>query len=168
MIKSFIIIFLIAIIASVLFSIYIGNSISKPLGKAVAYLELLATGDFSRSVSKIYIDRKDEIGDLAKAMDKMQNSVVHTVRSVKEESSYSMEKTDEVFILVEDVKTNMDDISATIQELSAGMEETAASSEEMSATSLEIESSISSIAERAKEVAEKSVDFSKKANNLKI
>ncbi|WP_142414601.1 methyl-accepting chemotaxis protein [Hathewaya massiliensis] len=168
LIKSFISIFLIAIIASVLFSIYIGNSISKPLGKAVAYLELLATGDFSRSVSKIYIERKDEIGDLAKAMDKMQNSVVHTVRSVKEESSYSMEKTDEVFILVEDVKTNMDDISATIQELSAGMEETAASSEEMSATSLEIESSISSIAERAKEVAERSVDVSKKANNLKI
>lgn len=168
LINFFVVVFLISIIASILFSIYIGNSISKPLGKAVAYLELLATGDFSRSVSKIYIDRKDEIGDLAKAIDKMQNSVVHTVRSVKEESSYSMEKTDEVFILVEDVKTNMDDISATIQELSAGMEETAASSEEMSATSLEIESSISSIAERAKEVAEKSVDVSKKANNLKI
>lgn len=168
LIKIFVSIFLIAIIASVLFSIYIGNSISKPLGKVVAYLELLGTGDFSTRVSKVYSKRKDEIGNLARAVDTMQNSIIDIIKDVKEESSYSMEKTDEVFILVDDVKNNMDDISATIQELSAGMEETAASSEEMSATSLEIESSISSIAERAKEVAERSVDVSKKANNLKI
>lgn len=166
--KIFGIIFLISIIFGILFSIYIGNSISKPLTKAVNYLKLLGTGDFTKKVNMGYNSRKDEIGELSRAVDVMQKSITGIVRHVKDESSNSTKNTEEMFGLVEDVKTNIDDISATIEQLSAGMEETAASSEEMSATSFEIQGSIENIGIKVKEAAEKSLEVSNKANNLKI
>src|ERR1035438_2354882 len=62
---------LLAIAAAVLGGVTLTRGIVKPLAVVVTQLDQIAGGDVSRDVSKEYLEREDEIGLLAKAMQTM-------------------------------------------------------------------------------------------------
>ena len=86
-IKRIITIFLIAIGFSIGLSLVISKAISNPLILAVKHLKLIAKGDFTMDASKEFIKRKDEIGDIAKAIETMQNSLKVLIGNVSKEAS---------------------------------------------------------------------------------
>lgn len=163
----FIGLFIASLVIGALATFYISTSIDKPLNSTVAYLNNLASGDFSKEISNETLNRKDELGQLANALLLMNNSIRDTLITVLQESKEAVAIIEESNMSINILNTDIEDVSSTTQELSAGMEETAASTEEMTATSQEIENGINNISERLQETASKSLEISEKANELK-
>ncbi|MDP4146857.1 MAG: methyl-accepting chemotaxis protein [Bacillota bacterium] len=155
-----------AVLLGILLSIIIARSIIKPLGLLKGELSTLADkgGDLTQ---KINIDSKDEIGELAAAVNKFLGNLREIVAQVINESKNVDIAVNIVDKNIKNLNSNVEDVSATTQELSAGMEETAASSEEMNATSSEIQSSVENIASKAQEGASTAAEIRRKAEELK-
>ena len=165
--KLFWTIFLIALVIGYLFSRIISKSISRPLVLISNNLKLMATGDFTINDSKVFTKRKDEIGDIANAMEVMQNSLKHLIGNVTKESSGIKTVVSTISENMNNLNANIEEVNATTEELSAGMEETAASAQEMNATADEIERAVNSIATKAHEGAIEAQVINKRAMDTK-
>ncbi len=160
-------ILIIAIILGILLTILIVKPITFSLNAATNYLGIVATGDFTKDIAQSLLKTKDEVGEMLRALDKMQKSIRETLASVINES-YNIEKIiSNTENSMSKLTFEMQDVSATTEQLSAGMEETAASTQEMNATSTEIQNTIKNIASKAKESAISSNDISNRANEIK-
>ncbi len=65
---------LVALAAAIVQGTVVTRSISHPLHGAVAYLGDIARGDLSRDLDRAQLERRDEVGALAQAVDKMVTS----------------------------------------------------------------------------------------------
>ncbi|MBU3209492.1 methyl-accepting chemotaxis protein [Clostridium algidicarnis] len=165
--RIFQLIMVISIAISIILTLIISNSITKPLRVSVEYLDKIATGDFSTELPEIFNKRKDEIGTMGKSMGIMRESLKNLMIVLKVQSDDIEAIVNSTLKNVNDLNTNIEEVSATTEELSAGMEETAASSEEMNASSLEIERAVQSIASRAQDGAVSAGEINKRAIDIK-
>ena len=138
---------------SIVITLLIASSITKPIKEASDYLRVVATGDFTTEISNRFLQNKDEIGVLANSISTMQQSVRNIIKEVVNESSDVSQTLISINSQMDQLNKSIEEISATTEELSAGTEETAASTEEMNATSEEIETAIEAIASKAQEGA---------------
>lgn len=161
------IIAIVAIAVGITIMALITRKISSSLQTVSSNLNLIATGDFSMEVPEEFKKKKDELGDIARAVSTMQKALKDLVNNVKAESVNIKTVVELVSKNMKKLDMNTEEVSATTEELSAGMEETAASSEEMSATSLEIEKAIQALAERAQRGAGEASEINKRAVDLK-
>lgn len=155
-----------AIILGILLAAFITMGIIKPVSLLKKELTTLSEkgGDLTQSIR---VDTKDELGELAAAV----NTFLGNLRDIM---AGVMAETGNVETAVEIVNENimylnreMEEVSATTEELSASMEETAASTEEMNATSSEIEAAIESISVKAQEGAKTAGEIKQRADVLK-
>lgn len=159
---------LFSIVVSIAITYVISKDIAFSLADSITFLNFVATGDLSKEVSKKLKKRKDEIGNIAKAVENMRVSLNSLIRNVKDEVEVIGGIVTHVTKNVSGLNRDAEGVSATTEELAASMEETAASSEEIAATSHEMERSINSIAEKTQEGAEKAVYISEKARNIMV
>lgn len=148
-IKVFLSIIILGIAIGLTFAIFISKSISKPLTVAVKHLNLVANRELSRDIPISILRRKDEVGDIVKAVDIMKNSLKETMGNIKAESKNTVQTVTNVQGLIKHLNINTQDVSATTQELSASMEETVASTQQMNSTALELNSEIERIVKNA-------------------
>ncbi len=112
-------------VIAILFGFFISSIISNPLRKGVAFAQAVAAGDLTQ---KIDLNQKDEIGQLAKAL----NEMVEKLSSI----------VGEVITASDNVASGSQELSATAQQMSQGATEQAASAEEVSSSMEEMASSI--------------------------
>jgi methyl-accepting chemotaxis protein len=116
---------------------------------------------------QLSVKSKDEIGDMAQAL----NSFINKIRESFQEVSDSTNSVNSAVLSVNEnifrLNGYMEEISATTEELSAGMEETSASTVEVNSTVDEIGSAVRSIAEKAQDGASTVVDINSRASKLK-
>lgn len=165
--KIFIVIFLASVVLGIGLTIIISKSIVTPLALGVKHLNRIANGDFSENIEEELKGRKDEIGDISKAMDLMASSLKTLIKNVKEESNNIGLVFKNISQNINSLNMNIEEVSATTEELSAGMEETSSSSHEMNESSIQIENAVQSIAARAEEGAEAAGEINKRAINIK-
>ena len=110
---------------AMLFGFFISNIISSPLRKGVLFAQAVAAGDLTQ---KIDLDQKDEIGQLAKALNEMVTKLSSIVG--------------EVMSAADNVASGSQELSSTAQQMSQGATEQAASAEEISSSMEEMASSI--------------------------
>lgn len=155
-----------AIIIFVIAWIYVSRSIVKPVNIILLKLKKMAnnSGDLTQRIDFV---SKDEIGELAKNFNLMQDSfrqiinvIINECKSVKNKVNRTNENANHLSSLIEDVY-------ATTEELSSVMEETAASTEEVSLETSKIQLNVESVAIKAKSEAENSRIIEQRANNLK-
>lgn len=125
-------------------------------------------GDFTAELPQRFLERKDDFGELAAAMEEMRNAIKLLVGRVKGEAIGIGEVVQEVNEKVVVLNGEIEEIASTTEELAAGMEETAASSEEMAATSREIQHAVKSISEKSQEGAEQAEKISERAATIKL
>ena len=166
-IMIFLIVIVIAIIMGYVLSYAISKSIVHPLRLTVNHLGLIAKGDFTMEVPLESKNRKDELGDMAKAMNNIQGSLKELIAKIIIESDTIESVVDIVNENVIKLNENIEGVSATTEELSASMEETAAAAEEMSATSQEIERAVHSIAQKSQEGSVQAGEINKRADETK-
>ena len=103
----------------------IGRGIAKPITALVAPLETIASGNFSIEVPGL--GRKDEVGQIADAVQLMAEKVSSTISAIKSSGR-------EVTNASAEISTSTTDLSQRTEEQAAGLEETSAAMEELSAT----------------------------------
>jgi methyl-accepting chemotaxis protein len=113
------------VILAILFGVFISRIISNPLRKGVVFAQAVAAGDLTQ---KIDLDQKDEIGQLAAALNEMVAKLSSIVGEVMGAS--------------DNVASGSQELSSTAQQMSQGATEQAASAEEISSSMEEMASSI--------------------------
>lgn len=106
-----------AFAVAVFLAYIIARGITGPMIKGISFAETLSRGDLTSSID---ISQKDEIGQLADALNKMQNSLTEVVTQVIQGA--------------ENVSSGSQQLSSTSQQLSQGASEQAASAEEISSS----------------------------------
>ena len=122
------------VVIGMFFGIFISRMISVPLGKGVGFVESVAAGDLSQHID---LDRNDELGQLAKAMNSMVEKLGSIVVDVKTAS--------------DNVAVGSQQMSSTSEAISQGATEQAASAEEVSSSMEEMVSNIKQNADNAQQ-----------------
>ena len=110
---------------AIFFGFMISSIISNPLRKGVIFAQAVAAGDLTQ---KVDLDQKDEIGQLAQALNEMVAKLSSIVGEVMSAS--------------DNVASGSQELSSTAQQMSQGATEQAASAEEISSSMEEMASSI--------------------------
>lgn len=160
-------ILIIAIILGILLTISIVKPITHSLNVATNYLEIIATGDFTKNIPENQLKSKDEIGKMLRAANKMQKSIREVLSSVINEANNIKNMIYNTDSSMSKLSSQIQDVYASTEELSAGMEETAASTEEINAVSDTIQNKVKYITDKANESATVSNEISSRANAIK-
>lgn len=163
-------ILIISILGIVIVSIlmyFATKRIVDPITNISKYFGFISSGDFSKKVDVKFLERKDEIGILAKSVNTMQQSVSSLISNVKNEANSIASAVDTFNYTIHEINKDFAEVSLNTENLSATMEETAASAEEMSATSQEIEKAVHSVAQKSQEGEIEAAEINKRAEESK-
>ena len=141
-----------ALVLGLLAAYFLTIAITKPVGMGVRFAQSMAQGDFTRTLD---IDQKDEIGNLAAAL----NDMVMKLRGV----------VSDVRVATDNVASGSEELSAATETLSQGATEQAASIEEVSASMEQMTANIAQSAENAHEtemIATSSAKDAKKSGEV--
>lgn len=128
---------IIAIFLGIIFATIINKSIKVGIIKAVEIATTIADGDVSLSLEQSYLNRKDEIGELSRALQKMADKLREIVESIVAGSN--------------NIASASEQTSSTAQELSQGANEQASSVEEVSSTMEQMTSNIQQNSDNAQQ-----------------
>ena len=128
----------IVIISLIVFLIV--RSMVNSIRKAIAFSQVIAGGDLTVVAHDEYLNRKDEIGDLARGLNGMKEKLYEIVN--------------EVLMAVENVTSGSEEMSSTAQQLSQGATEQAASAEELSSSMEQMAANVRQNADNAGQTEE--------------
>ncbi len=126
---------IIAAIIGIILAVYLTLTITTPIHRAVELANLVAAGDLRDTPEEKYLNLKDEIGNLANALNDMILKLREIVTSVKSSSN--------------NVASGSQEMSSSSQQMSQGATEQAASAEEVSSSMEEMASNIRQNADNA-------------------
>lgn len=115
-------------------ALFIAGTITKPLSRCVETAEIISEGDLTVS---LHDDRRDELGQLSRALDNMLERLREVVSNVQQGS--------------DSVASGGEELSSASQSLAQGATEQAASVEEVSSSMEQMTANISQNAENAKQ-----------------
>ncbi|NMA01192.1 MAG: methyl-accepting chemotaxis protein [Clostridia bacterium] len=133
----------------------IGRLISAPINASSALAVTLAKGDLTQAVPEKYLNRSDEIGELARAMNTLGINLRNTIGEISASAQELAASSEEMSAIAQNSSANMEEVSASTEEISASLEEVSASAEEISASSQQMSASTGEL-----------VDSSKKGNQI--
>jgi methyl-accepting chemotaxis protein len=170
---------LVVLVAAAVFGTVLALSVTQPLLNSVAFVQSMAKGDLTQTLD---IDRQDEIGTLAKALNEMganlrrmfaditSNTAVLTGSSTELAATASQlasgaeETTTQsatVAAAAEQMSTNMTTMAASSEKMSGNVKTVASAVEELTASISEVAKS----AEQAATVADTAAELAKAGNN---
>ncbi len=165
-------------IAALALGIYLSISIIRPLQNGTEFAEKMAKGDLRGTLS---VNRKDELGVLAQALNNMVSSLGKMIRditagvgtlsssstelsAISHQMASGTEQTSEksytASTAAEEMSTNMTSVAAAAEQASTSVNMVATASEEMTATISEIAQNT----EKAAEITEKAVSEARSAS----
>lgn len=154
------------IIASLII-LFLLRGIFKPYDRVIEILNNLSNFNLTNKISEKYIKRNDEIGDIARATDAMQKSLLEMIINIKESAVLLKSHGETIKVDMAEFMNNVNVVSEVTEGLSAGMEENAAAAEEMNATANEIEKSIEAISANAEKVSKSTNEIQEDATIIK-
>ncbi len=137
-----------ALLIGVIIAFFITKAITTPVQKGVKFANLLSNGDLT---AELDVDQKDEIGLLAKAMQKMAENLKRIVSEVQTAS--------------ENVASGSEELSAAAQSLSQGSTEQASAAEEISSSMEEMGANIQQNTDNANQTEKISAKASSNAKD---
>lgn len=163
-----IIISVIAVIIMGLYGFFVGSLIVKPIKRLTEIIRNTAEFNFKHSpYSDQLCNRKDETGEMARAVRGMRSSLrdmVQKIEHAEERIAASVSSLQKVIHVVNQMSS---DNSATTQELAAGMEETAATTETIFENIENIQKGAFNMNQLSEEGAAKSKEIMDRANSLR-
>ena len=165
---------LVSLVCCILAGILITRSISHPIAAATAFLARVSHGDISRDVRPDYLERKDEVGDLANSVQEMSEHLRKLLREISQgvqtvassatqltaastQTASSVkamsEKSSTVAAAAEESCATTTVVSSSMEKASANLTSVAGATEEMSSTVAEIASN----SEKARGISEKAM-----------
>ena len=142
-----------AIVLTVLMLLFFVRSITKPLGRAVEYASIVASGDFTRRLS---VDRKDEIGVLTGTLDEMVDRLQGMISQIRAAADQTASSSEEISASAQQLASGAQSQASTLEETSASVEELTSSVEQVSnhsqSQAASVEESLSNVEQMQKSV----------------
>lgn len=157
----------ILLVIGMVISYILGNTIADGVKRIQSKIQLMEEGKFNFQFEEKLLNRKDEVGIIARSLQNMVEKIAEIIKDIKSEAENVKTIADKSLKSMEEVHVNIEDISATTEELSAGMEETSASTEEMNASTYEIESDVSNMKARTLHGEQLATEIKQRAGKLK-
>ena len=169
----------VALLVSFFLSLSLVRSITGPVGKTATLAETMARGDFS---TKLDIDQKDEIGQMALSLNSMAGplgamikEIIHGINNLSTSSTdlaaisqqlsasarNTADRSGSVAAAAEEMSTNIQSVSAAMEQSTSNVSMVASATEEMTATVNEIGQS----AEKARVISESAVVQSQRTSD---
>ena len=115
-----IIIGIIGLIIGAILSMPLSKSIAKSLRALQNNVEIIATGDFSQPIAQENLNKKNELGDIARSMEKLRQSVGISLTQVKSSSNIIADEAGNLAALSEEFVASAENISAAMEEAADG------------------------------------------------
>jgi methyl-accepting chemotaxis protein len=102
------------------------KQVSRPLRQSLTNLERLSKGDLQIETSEIFLNRKDDLGELNRSIDKLMENLSNTITGIKT-SADNLASTGEQFSsTAQQLSSGSADQATSIEEISSSMEQMAA------------------------------------------
>ncbi len=118
-----------ALVLGVLISIFITRSISKPINQINASMDFIASYDLTKNIPSELLIRKDEIGSLSKALEKIHKSLIDIIRNLSENAELVSATSEELASTTGVAGESSTEIAHAIAEIAQGATEQAKSTE---------------------------------------
>ena len=155
-------------ITAVLLGVIIATIISNNLKKVLLYAQHLEEGDLTQEIE---ISSKDEIGSMARALNKANENIRRLISVIIDGSNDISSSGQELSATTHEVSSKMNDINESIEQISKGAQDLSAITEEVSASAEEIGATTNELANRANdaavsvgEIKNRSLEIKKKAS----
>jgi methyl-accepting chemotaxis protein len=135
------------LVAIALISLLLGRSLSRPIMQTVAAIEQFASGDLNVTLDESH---KDEIGVMARAINRMRANLSRTVALAKQLSDNVASGSAQLQEAAKQVSDGVNDQASSVQETAAAMEEMAASIRQNADASARTRAASTRIAEDAR------------------
>jgi methyl-accepting chemotaxis protein len=137
----------VALLIATSLAVYLGRGISKATGEALRSAEAIALGDLSGA--ELEVHSKDELGDLAMALNQMKGNIRKMIGAISENA--------------QNVASASEQLSATSQQISANSEETSAQAGVVSRATQQVNQSLQTVATGAEEMGASIKEIAKNA-----
>lgn len=121
---------MIGIILGLTIMLIAANSIVRPLNKIVNQANVIATYNLKESIPEALINRKDEIGTLAKALNSIENNLRRMIQDIGNISNSVTNTSKELAATCKDTSSATEEMAETIQEVAQGATDQAISTAE--------------------------------------
>lgn len=118
------------LIVCIIVTYYIGNAISKPIVNTVENAIQIANLDLTKEVSDKYLNRQDEIGDLAKALQEITYGMRNIISKINDSSEQMAASSEELIATATQAASASEEISKTVGEIAEGAVEQAKQTED--------------------------------------
>lgn len=126
---------ILGVLLAITFGSLISHMIARRLKKVLKFAEALGNEDLTGSIS---IESRDEIGNLAAALNKASSSMKKLILEISQNSQELTSLSEEVSATVEEVSTKSENIANSTAAICEGTEELSSSVEEVNASTQEI------------------------------
>ena len=130
---------------------YISRTITNALKRGVEFAKRVANGDLTTTLD---IDQKDEIGDLANAMNSMVYKLQDVVESVKSGANYISDASQQVSSSSQQLSQGSSEQASSVEEVSSSMEEMASNIQQNTDNSNKTESIATNAAQEMEKMGE--------------
>ena len=138
----------------------VSSMISKQINKILGFAEAIGNGDLTQT---IYIDTKDEMGSLVKALNKAGESIKTLISNIVNKASELSTTSEELSAIGEEVATKMESINEATKEIANGTQELSSTTEEVNASIEEINITMREFAEMANKAYKSSKEIKNRA-----
>jgi len=159
-----IVIIAIGLFVAITLGLIIAITISKHIKKVVTVAEALGENDLSKIVD---IDSKDEIGILAKALNKSITNLKMLIKEISEDATDISATSEELSATTEEISAKMDIVNESVRQVSLGAEQLSASTEEVNATTEDIAANVVNVTEKAHKGNKIASDIEIKAKTIR-
>lgn len=144
--------------------LFISIMISSQLKQVLIFAEAIGNGDLSQ---KIKIHSKDEIGNMAAALNKAGGNMRSLISEIMNGASDISATSEELSATTEEVSAKMEVVDQSTEQISKGSQDLSAVTEEVSASAEEISSTTNGLANRASNATKSVNEIRKRAFNIK-
>ncbi|QZY55906.1 methyl-accepting chemotaxis protein [Crassaminicella profunda] len=151
------------LIGAILFSI--SNNMVKTLHVFKEDLNLIAEGDFTKEMDKKHLQRKDELGQMANALEHMKKPIRGIITNIKQQSTQVMTNGDVLAATSEEMSASSQELATTMQQVAEGASSQAEDLTEMLNLLMALTSNMENVNKGLQNVKEETENAQSKANS---
>lgn len=145
---------------------YLGKTLAQPIKNASDHAAIIAGGDLRAEIADSALKRRDEIGHLAKSLDKMVQGLRIMMQEVALNSQEVAASSEELAASGQNISATVEELSASTEEISAGMENISLASEGVSGSGDAISSALLSASQEVEQGVQQSQRIEKRASRM--
>lgn len=155
---------IIGFLAAILLGLILSIIISKQIKQVLIFAEAIGNCDLTRIIN---IDSKDEIGSLAKALNRSVENIRLLISEIVSSSSDISAASEELSATTEEIASKIETINKSVDQISKGTQDLSAALEEVSVSAEELGSISNEFSSKADEANNSSAEIQNRALEIK-